>query len=607
MNRKRNTRGLSAAATTWTTLGHSALVLLTLGMGGPITASPTDVDAGVTQAGRAPGDPCPDGSDITISQYTYQSNEKRDCRGKTTIIAGPDVTVSSGANITFGASQSIILASGFHVSEGATFKAIIGSGEAPAADAGGPYSGTAGVAITLDGSASSDPDGGIASYAWDLDEDGLYDDASGASAAFTSASAGTFTIGLQVTDDDGLSDTDTAVVTVSENASASAYPIVDTAQDTCYNFQGIQESCGGVGYDADYIGNAPSYSLLDGDTIVSDKVTGLRWTQTPDLDGDGSVDSSDKRTQQEAVDYCANLSLGGYSWRLPSIKALYSLMDFRGTDPSGPDADESSLTPFIDAAYFEPGFGDTAAGERIIDGQFASSTLYVSPAGTLNGADTMFGVNFVDGRIKGYPYRQPALSYYVRCVSGNEDYGINALSDNGDGTISDAATGLMWQQTDATGLNFEQAVDHCEAATTAGYTDWRLPNAKELHSIVDYSRAPDYTDSAAMDPLFDTASFSNEEGETDWGYYWTSTTHANSQGTGNNGVYIAFGRALGYFENEIVDVHGAGAQRSNDKTNVAATGGMQTANVGHGDFYYFGPQGDIARHDNGVRCVRDDG
>ena len=137
----------------------------------------------------------------------------------------------------------------------------------------------------------------------------------------------------------------------------------------------------------------------------------------------------------------------------------------------------------------------------------------------------MFGVNFVDGRIKGYPYN--GKEFYVLCVSGNDDYGLNLYTDNGDGTISDDATGLMWQQSDSQSVDYEDAILSCETATTAGYSDWRLPNVKELQSIVDYSRSPDATSSAAIDAVFNSTAITNEEGMTDWGYYWSSTTHAS--------------------------------------------------------------------------------
>lgn len=402
-----------------------------------------------------------------------------------------------------------------------------------------------------------------------------------------------------------------AVTNVKVMCESGLYNVVDTGQDKCYDSStGAESVCSGSGYDGDYAGNQPSYTVSDDGKVVLDNNTGLLWTQTEDLDGNGIINADDKLTQPDAASYCAELDTGGYSWHLPSIKEIYSLIDFRGGDPSGySGSDTSSLTPFIDDSVFGVGFGDTSAGDRIIDGQVASSTLYVSPAGTISGADTMFGVNFIDGRIKGYPYDYPAenpKTFYVYCVSGNPDYGTNNLVSNEDGTISDNATDLMWEADDYHSSDFEDALDHCEAATTGGWTDWRLPNVKELQSILDYERAPDYTSSAAIDPQFSATSFSNEEGVTDWGYYWSSTTHATYTGVGVSAAYVSFGRALGYFDQgsglEIVDVHGAGAQRSNNKQSI--DGDASSANVGYGTFYYKGPQGDILRNDNRVRCVR---
>ena len=95
--------------------------------------------------------------------------------------------------------------------------------------------------------------------------------------------------------------------------------------------------------------------------------------------------------------------------------------------------------------------GQPSFGERVIDSQYASSTLYVSQAWI--GAGKLFGVNFADGRIKGYDLTMPGgmeKTFFVQCVRGNANYGTNDFRDNKDGTISDRATGLMWSKTDST-------------------------------------------------------------------------------------------------------------------------------------------------------------
>lgn len=92
----------------------------------------------------------------------------------------------------------------------------------PTADAGGPYITAEGTDVSLTGSGAkgSDPSAGaIASYAWDLDNDGAYDDATGTTPTFNDVGQdGVFTVGLQVTDAFGNTATDTALLTVTNVA-----------------------------------------------------------------------------------------------------------------------------------------------------------------------------------------------------------------------------------------------------------------------------------------------------------------------------------------------------------------------------------------------------
>lgn len=418
----------------------------------------------------------------------------------------------------------------------------------------------------------------------------------------------TATINSEVFAEDSETESQSDTTTTAET---STYPIVDTGQTACYNAS-TEITCPTegdpfYGQDAQINGSAPSYTN-NGDGTIIDNVTGVMWQQSADTDGDNDIDAADKLSYTNAGTYCQNLSLGGFTdWELPDIKTLYSLIDFSGIDPSGySGTDTSGQVPFVDTAFFDFAYGDTTAGERIIDAQYASSTLYVST--TMKNSETMFGVNFADGRIKGYPTgpmpgQTEDKGFFVICARNTGTYGINSFTDNDDSTITDSATGLMWAQDDSgseapDGLNWEEALAWVEtqnAANYLGYSDWRLPNVKELQSVVDYSRSPDTTDSAAIGPLFNVTAITNETGQIDYPYYWSSTTHANwSIKPGANGAYVSFGRAMGYMHNSWIDVHGAGAQRSDPKA-----GDPDDWSEGHG------PQGDAIHIYNFVRLVRD--
>lgn len=67
-----------------------------------------------------------------------------------------------------------------------------------------PAAPAVGDAVSLDASASSDAEGAIAGFAWDLDGDGGFDDASGPTASVSFTTAGAHTVGVLVTDGEGL-------------------------------------------------------------------------------------------------------------------------------------------------------------------------------------------------------------------------------------------------------------------------------------------------------------------------------------------------------------------------------------------------------------------
>jgi len=421
----------------------------------------------------------------------------------------------------------------------------------------------------------------------------------------------------------------------------TTFPIVATGQTKCYdNTHEIAPPKPGqpfYGQDAQHQVNAASYTLSADGLTVQDNVTGLTWQRSPDTDGNGKITASDKRSLAQAKAIPAKLiaaKFGGFDdWRLPTIKEQYSLFDGRGTDPSPTGNDTSALTPFIDTRYFQFAYGDTSEHERIIDSQYVSTTIYV---GSSQRETLIFGVNFADGRIKGYgsKMRGQDKTFFVQCVRGNPAYGKNDFNANGDGTVTDRATGLMWSQADSgNGMNWEAALAWVQTKNTEkflGHDDWRLPSVKEIQSLVDYTRSPETTHSAAIDPIFNCTTLTNAANQADFPYYWSGTTHGSQRG-GAAAMYVAFGRAAGWMSPrgmggpppgqgggfgrgpgpgepptgaqqspgatggayQYINVHGAGAQRSDPKAG-------DPAKFPHGR----GPQGDVISIYNYVRLVR---
>jgi len=401
------------------------------------------------------------------------------------------------------------------------------------------------------------------------------------------------------------------MITAATCSTAGDYPLVDTGQNLFFdNTTEISSPSVGENYygqDAQYNGRVPDFFLSADGLSAEDSVTGLTWQRSPDTNLDGSLEPVDKLSWWDALaqpDILNSAQFGGYAdWRLPNIKELYSLIDFSGIDPSGYEGNTAGLVPFLDTEVFEFIYGDESLQERIIDSQYWTTSEYVST--TMNGDHTVFGVNFADGRIKGYGTSLLGTdkTAFVLCVRGNSNYALNEFVNNSDGTITDQATNLMWMQDDnGDGLNWQAALDYAENLVFAQYDDWRLPNTKELQSILDYSRSPATHGSAAIDPMFTCSTIVDEGGETNFPCYWTGTTHMNWTTTpGSQAVYVAFGEALGWmrspfppFAYTLLDVHGAGSQRSDPKAGDPA------------DYPYgHGPQGDTIRIYNHVRCVRD--
>ena len=96
-------------------------------------------------------------------------------------------------------------------------------------------------------------------------------------------------------------------------------------------------------------------------------------------------------------------------------------------------------------------------------------------------------------------------------------------TNHGNNTVTDQGSGLMWQQSDdSVARSWQGSLDYCNGLTLAGHNDWRLPNIKELESIVDATRS-----NPSVDPVFTGTSAS---------YNWSSTSDAY----GPEGAWIVY-------------------------------------------------------------------
>lgn len=318
---------------------------------------------------------------------------------------------------------------------------------------------TTGVVVPLDGSASTDPDSGAAiTWAWSLAAPaGSGASLSGASTAtpsFVPDVPGTYVATLVVSDGTSTSE---STATVWTSATASRVP--DTALAVCAGASGAVPCPGGgaafFGQDASYQIVPPKY-VVSTDTVL-DEVTGLTWER----DDEGLFNWFEAAGRYDPVynaggtDVCGSLVLGGYSdWRLPSARELYSLLFI--PDPAA---------GVMDRAAF-PGLGG---------GPYWTSTergpgLYDPPIQVALPRAT-----------SGLGHRMDP--FWVVCTRGPA-WGANAFVDQGNGTLRDDGTGLVWELSPpGVAYNWRNALARCEGLSLGGHDDWRLPSAKELHTI----------------------------------------------------------------------------------------------------------------------------
>jgi len=249
----------------------------------------------------------------------------------------------------------------------------------------------------------------------------------------------------------------------------------DTGESTSYTNT--------FGEDHDYNINTPFFKI-HGNGTLADTVTGLMWQQT-----DGG-----EMTIENARIYCDTLTLGGYTdWRLPDAQEGFSILNMQYANPA------------IDTKTFTK----TAA-----EYWWTSETQ-------ANDATKIWATN-AGGGIGNHPKAETISAggtkkFHVRAVRdlNNPATIPNHYTDNGDGTITDNLTYLVWQKVpNNSTYTWEQALNYAESLSYVGASDWRVPNIKELQSI---------NDESAISPSVNTTFF-NSVGVK---HYWSSTTLPN--------------------------------------------------------------------------------
>jgi hypothetical protein len=236
------------------------------------------------------------------------------------------------------------------------------------------------------------------------------------------------------------------------------------------------------GEDHDYLINTPSFTNNNNGTIT-DNVTGLMWQQV-----DGG-----EMTIENAVTYCDNLVLGGFSdWRLPTPIESFSIINHQNSNPA------------INTNFF-----------TLTTAEYWWTSVFE------NNSTTKVWCTNAGGGIGNHPKTETISAsgtkkFHARAVRTvtTPTTITNHFTDNGD-TITDNLTQLGWQKIPNTAaLTWEQALAYAEGLTIGTSSDWRLPNIKELQSLNnELASSP-----SVFAPYFSSVGIHN---------YWSSTTLPN--------------------------------------------------------------------------------
>jgi uncharacterized protein len=319
-----------------------------------------------------------------------------------------------------------------------------------------------------------------------------------------------------------------------------------TGQTICYDNAGAIIDCKNSGQDGDLQKGViwPSPRFTDnGNLTVTDSLTGLMWTKDGNAPGPAGCIQTKSKNWQQARDYIscinANKYLGYNDWRLPNRKELRSLVNY-GEANSVTWLNTQGFTNVQSYYWSSTAFAyDDRNGSvwtvfmhnGMVHNHFMSSNSSVWPvrsgkAGIINLPKS--------GQMVCYGERMAVIDCKKTGQDGDLQKGVTwpnpRFTDNGDLTITDNLTGLMWTRGgSAPGpasckgsslKNWQQALDYAACLNTnnyLGHNDWRVPNINELESLV-------HAGQAGPSDWLSSQGFTNVKST-----YWSSTTFTNSK------------------------------------------------------------------------------
>jgi hypothetical protein len=144
-----------------------------------------------------------------------------------------------------------------------------------------------------------------------------------------------------------------------------------------------------------------------------------------------------------------------------------------------------------------------------------TKTKYFFVTGILLGAFHFSLAQSVQKTMKRLPDTGQTTSY-TNTPGEDADYNINPpfYLNNGNGTITDTITGLMWQQVDGGEMTFDKATTYANDLVLGGFSDWRMPTVLELHSILHLDK---------NNPALNTTYFTSPSAQ----YWWSSQKQVN--------------------------------------------------------------------------------